>query len=223
MGRTITARQSFGPLLPCPDARVEPGRWVRSILQGFIDPRLHSDPAHGADPTRGAEWMSSSMQFCVLHMEKLHTLRGQTRLSVYTHKNAVSDPACGVEPYKFGGAQKAGQTPQSGQVICVYIEGKKAGLTPQSEHCVNAVYLAERLSGLWSFCRNSIPRNKFCGVTLQFPMQIWYDCYAKSCLDNSPPGRFPVIWVLVLINDFTGWNWSWWGVVLGIVVLVGKL
>ena len=48
-----------------------------------------------------------------------------------THtKKAVSDPACGVEPYKFGGAQKAGQTPQSGQVICVYTKGQKAGLTP---------------------------------------------------------------------------------------------
>ena len=122
--------KALGHYYPCPDARVEPGRWVRSILQGFIDPRLHSDPAHGADPTRGAEWMSSSMKFCVLHVEKLHTLRGQTRLSVYTHKNAVSDPACGVEPYKFGGAQKAGQTPQSGQVICVYIEGEKGGSDP---------------------------------------------------------------------------------------------
>ena len=64
-------------------------------------------------------------------MEKFHTLQGQTQLSVYTYtKKAVSDPACGVEPYKFGGAQKAGQTPQSGQVICVYTEGQKAGLTP---------------------------------------------------------------------------------------------
>ena len=34
-----------------------------------------------------------------------------------------------VEPYKFGGAQKAGQTPQLGQVICIYTEGQKAGLT----------------------------------------------------------------------------------------------
>ena len=38
---------------------------------------------------------------------------------------------CGVEPYKFGGAQNAGQTPQSGQVICIiYTEGQKAGSDP---------------------------------------------------------------------------------------------
>ena len=50
---------------------------------------------------------------------------------LFTHtKKAVSDTACGVKPYKFRGAQKAGQTPQSGQVICVYTEGQKAGLTP---------------------------------------------------------------------------------------------
>ena len=63
-------------------------------------------------------------------MEKFHALQGQTQLSFYTHKKAVSDPACGIEPYKFGGAQKAGQTPHVGQVICVYTEGQKAGLTP---------------------------------------------------------------------------------------------
>ena len=84
-------------------------------------------------------------------MEKFHTLRGQTQLSIYTHthkKKAVSDPTCGVEPYKYGGAQKAGQTPpQVGQVICVYTEGQKAGSDPASgvrphnrEHCVNAVH-----------------------------------------------------------------------------------
>ena len=45
-------------------------------------------------------------------------------------KNAVSDPASGVEPYPIGGAQKAGQTPQSEHVDPVYTEGQKAGLTP---------------------------------------------------------------------------------------------
>ena len=45
----------------------------------------------------------------------------------------MSEPASGVEPCSFGGAQKAGQTPQSGQVNSVYTEGKQmqnAGLTP---------------------------------------------------------------------------------------------
>ena len=37
-----------------------PGRWVRSVLQGFIDPLLHSDPANKADPASGAERTSSS-------------------------------------------------------------------------------------------------------------------------------------------------------------------
>ena len=62
----------------------------------------------------------------------------------------MSDPACGVEPYKFGGAQKVGQTPQPGQVICVYTEGQKVGLTPQVGHCVNmiVVNLSNLLVGL---------------------------------------------------------------------------
>ena len=45
-------------------------------------------------------------------------------------KNAVSDPASGVEPYPLGGAQMAGQTPQLEQVYSVYTEGQKTGLTP---------------------------------------------------------------------------------------------
>ena len=53
---------------------------------------------------------------------------GRLGFPAYTQKNVVSDPACGVEPYKFGGAQKAGQTPQSGQVICVYTAGAKGGV-----------------------------------------------------------------------------------------------
>ena len=109
----------------CPDSGVELGRWVRSVLYGFINPRLHSDPAQGADPASGAEQMRSSKKFCLLQVEKFHILQDQSRLSVYTHtKEALSDPACEVEPYKFGGAQKAGQTLQSGQVICVYTEGQ---------------------------------------------------------------------------------------------------
>ena len=30
-------------------------------------------------------------------------------------------------------------------------------------------------------------------------------------LDNSPPGQFPTVQVLVLM---CGWQWSWWGVVI---------
>ena len=56
--------------------------------------------------------------------------RGPSFLLTHT-KKVVSDPACGVESYKFGGVQKAGQTLQSGQVIWVYTEGQKVGLTPQ--------------------------------------------------------------------------------------------
>ena len=37
------------------DCGVEPGRWVRSVFWGCIDPRLHSDPVHGADPATGAD------------------------------------------------------------------------------------------------------------------------------------------------------------------------
>ena len=35
--------------------------------------------------------------------------------------------------------------------------------------------------------------------------------------DHSPPGQFPTIQVLVLMSGLTGLEWSWWGVVLGIV------
>ena len=102
---------------------------VRSVLWGFIELRFHSDPAQGADPASGAERTSSSKKFCSLHMEKFHTLRGRPSF-LFTHtKTAVPDPACGVEPYKFGGAQKAGQTPQSGQVAFT-LRGKRRGLTP---------------------------------------------------------------------------------------------
>ena len=46
--------------------------------------------------------------------------------SVYTFlKSGVRPRMRG--PYKFGGAQKAGQTPQLGQVICLYTKGQKAG------------------------------------------------------------------------------------------------
>ena len=149
----------------CPDSGVEPGRWVRSILQGFIDPHLDSDPTHGTDPASGAERMSSSMKFCTLHLEKFHTLLGQTRLSVYT-QNMVSDPACGVEPYKFAGVQKAGQTPQVGQVLCVYTEGQKRVWprkwfsTPQLGHCVNAVFVCS-MPKYWSvFTETNRQRNR---------------------------------------------------------------
>ena len=55
--------------------------------------------------------MGADPAFC-LHMQKKSGVRPR------------------IEPYEFGGAQKAGQTPQSGQVICLYTEGQKAGLTP---------------------------------------------------------------------------------------------
>ena len=116
----------------CPDSGVEPGRWVRSILHDFIDLRLHSDPAQGADPTRGAEWMSSSMKFCVLHVEKFHTLRGQTWLSVYKKKMRG-------RTLQIWRSTKGGSDPAIGAGDCIYTKGQKAGLTPQSEHCVNAV------------------------------------------------------------------------------------
>ena len=83
--------------------------------------------------------MKTNRHLCLLHMEKFHT-----QLSVYTHKNSSVRPhKCGVKPYKFGGAQKVGQTPQSGQVICVYTEGQKAGLTPHVRHrnlCQHGIY-----------------------------------------------------------------------------------
>ena len=41
-------------------------------------------------------------------------------------------------------------------------------------------------------------------------------------LDNSPPGQFPTLQVLGLVNGFTCLWWSWWGVVLGKVVVVGN-
>ena len=63
---------------------------------GFNDPRLHSDPAQGADPTSGPEGTISSKKFLLLHMEKFHTLRGQTQLSVYTHKESS------VRPHMWG-------------------------------------------------------------------------------------------------------------------------
>ena len=48
----------------------------------------------------------------------------------------------------------------------------------------------------------------------------------KNCTftypDNSRPGQFPTVQVLVLRSGFSGWLWSWWvvgGVALGIVVI----
>ena len=143
MGRTITRQgwwdelsrrgKALGHYYPCPDARVEPGRWVRSILQGFIDPRLHSDPAHGADPTRGAEWMSSSMKFCVLHSGKvayiagadpafcLHTqkcgvrprMRGRT-LQIWRSTKGGSDPAIRAGDLCLHWGEKGGSDPAIG-------------------------------------------------------------------------------------------------------------
>ena len=55
-----------------------------------------------------------------------------------------------------------------------------------------------------------------------------YKGYMKPYPDNSPPGQFPSIQVLVLMGGFCGWLWSWWGVVLVgncpryIMVLVGN-
>ena len=100
----------------------------------FIDQCLHSDPTQGADPASGVERTSLSKKFILLHMEKFHTMRRQTQLSIYTHtkKSGVmqtqhvgSNPT-NLEEQKGG----SGQTPQVGQVICVYTEGQKAGLTP---------------------------------------------------------------------------------------------
>ena len=61
-------------------------------------------------------------------------------------KNAVSDPASGVEPYPLGGAQMAGQTPQSGAGVFRLYGGAKGGSdhaiwgsTTQSDHRVNTV------------------------------------------------------------------------------------
>ena len=64
-------------------------------------------------------------------MEKFHTLRGQSRLSVYTQKK------CGVRPRMRGRtlqiwrSTKGGSDPAVGAGdICVYTEGQKAGQTP---------------------------------------------------------------------------------------------
>ena len=112
---------------------LNPGRWGRSVLRGFSDPRLRSDPTHGADPASGAERTSSSTKF---HSHatrgKVPYIAGQTRLSVYQKiymKKAVSDPACG-RTLRIWRSTKGGSDPASGQVICVYIEGQKACLTP---------------------------------------------------------------------------------------------
>ena len=108
----------------------KPLRW----LTWLIEIKTSSPVLFSLLPRLHSAQMSSSTKFLLPHMEKFHTLRGggggQTQLSVYTQKNAVSDPASGVEPYSFGWAQKAGQTPQSRQVNSVYTEGQKAGLTP---------------------------------------------------------------------------------------------
>ena len=45
-------------------------------------------------------------------------------------------------------------------------------------------------------------------------------CFAYP--DNSPPGQFPTSHVLVPMSRFNGLLWPWWGIVLGIVVLVGN-
>ena len=127
----------------CPDSGVEPGRWVRSVFGG------------GGG---GGEGCSLTCVYSVIPLKEQTLQAGQNEQAqvrnfacytwkssihcggrpgfLFTHiKKVVSD----LEPYNFGGAQKVGHTPQSGQVICVYTEGQKAGLTPQSEHCVNTV------------------------------------------------------------------------------------
>ena len=79
----------------CPDSGVELGRWVRSVLRGFIDPRLHSDPTQGADPASGADRTSSSKKF-----------------SWYTWKSSIH--CAGRPSFLFTQKKKRSQTPHAG-------------------------------------------------------------------------------------------------------------
>ena len=121
----------------CSDCGVEPGRWVRSVFGGCIDPRLHSDPVHGADPATGADRTRAfarqlNKRACKLK-RKFRKLRGQTRLSVYTHEKCGvrpriwgrtllirrstkggSDPAIGARGSRLHGRAKGGSDPASG-------------------------------------------------------------------------------------------------------------
>ena len=127
--------------------------WRRFCSYVQYLPRLHSAPIPGSNPGGGSDpscGVSLTRVYTVIPLKEQTPQAGQIERAqvrnfswytwkssihcagktsfLFTHaKKAESDPACGVEPYKLGGAQKAGQTPQSGQVICVYTEGQKAG------------------------------------------------------------------------------------------------
>ena len=100
---------------------VEPGRWVRSVLRGFIDPRLHSDPTQGADPIQDLVRHLS----CYSHGKVpyiagadpafcLHTqisgvrprMWGRT-LQIWRSTKGGSDPAIGAGDFRLGGSDPA--------------------------------------------------------------------------------------------------------------------
>ena len=79
---------------------------------------------------------------------------------------------CGVEPYNFGRAQKAGQNPRSGAGLHRFAftpRGKMRvcprmwGLTPQSGHCVNVVLVGKQLATGGE------------KIAMNFPAARWYD------------------------------------------------
>ena len=81
--------------------------WIRNIPRLHSTPILGSNPGGGSDPSYGVSLTRvytvillteqtpqvgqflNKLNFALLHMEKLYTLRGQTRLSVYKKKSGV--------------------------------------------------------------------------------------------------------------------------------------
>ena len=98
----------------------------------FIDPRLHSDPAHGADPEVGQiEWAQVRNFSCYTWKSSIHC-GGRPSFLFTQKKKAVSDPTCGVEPYKFGGVlTNGGSDPSMGAGdLCLHWGAKGGVYTP---------------------------------------------------------------------------------------------
>ena len=116
----------------CPDSGVEPGRWVRSVYSCGVSLTCVYTviPLKEQTPQVGQNEQAQGRNFsCYTWKSSIHC--GCRPSFRFTHTNkAVSDPACGVEPYKFGGAQKMGQTPAIGAGDLRLHWGAKGGSAP---------------------------------------------------------------------------------------------
>ena len=95
--------------------------------------------------------MKSELKYEILcaTREKVPYIAGaDLAFCLHKKKCGCQTPHAGSNPTNLEEHKRQVRPPQSGQVICVYTEGQKAGLTPYlgfdpaiGAHCVNVVYV----------------------------------------------------------------------------------